>query len=184
MVGARRTRCWQSGTGTARTCSSRHRSTCCVPSQATTFTVTTSSNPTRTLGAYLEEQVAIRDRLFITAAVRTDQNNAFGTNFQSVWYPKASISWVASEEGFFPKLGVLNQLRLRASYGASGVQPGPTQAVKTYGTSNVFFQGTQAVGIQLANPGNPDLKPERSSEFEGGFDSRWWNDRISFDFTY
>jgi len=155
-----------------------------LPSQATTFTVTTSSTPSRTLGAYLEEQVAIRDRLFLTGAVRTDQNNAFGTNFQSVWYPKASISWVASEEGFFPSLGWLNQLRLRASYGASGVQPGPTQAVRTYSTSSVFFQGTQAVGIQLANPGNADLKPERSSEFEAGFDSRWWEDRVSLDFTY
>ena len=155
-----------------------------LPSQATTFTVTTSSIPSRTLGAYLEEQVAIRDRLFLTGAVRTDQNNAFGTNFQSVWYPKASISWVATEEGFFPSFDLLNQLRLRGSYGASGVQPGPTQAVKTYSTSSVFFQGTQAVGIQLANPGNQDLKPERSEEFEAGFDSRWWNDRVSLDFTY
>jgi len=123
-----------------------------LPSQATTFTVTTSSIPSRTLGAYLEEQVAIRDRLFLTGAVRTDQNNAFGTNFQSVWYPKASISWVATEEGFFPSFDLLNQLRLRGSYGASGVQPGPTQAVKTYSTSSVFFQGTQAVGSSSRTP--------------------------------
>jgi len=46
----------------------------------------------------VQEQVALRDRLFLTGAVRTDQNSAFGTNFQRVFYPKASLSWIASDE--------------------------------------------------------------------------------------
>src|SRR5206468_2635498 len=57
---------------------------------------------TKTLGVYVQEQAGLRDRLFLTAAVRSDQNSAFGTNFQRVFYPKISASWIASDETFFP----------------------------------------------------------------------------------
>src|SRR6185503_9160169 len=36
----------------------------------------------KTLGLYVQEQAGLRDRLFITAAIRTDQNSAFGTKFE------------------------------------------------------------------------------------------------------
>ena len=75
----------------------------------------------KTFGVFLEEQVALRDRLFLTAAVRSDQNSAFGTNFQQVYYPKGSLSWIMSDESFFPKFDWLNQFRYRASFGSSGV---------------------------------------------------------------
>ena len=58
----------------------------------------------KTLGVFVEEQAAIRDRLFLTAAVRTDQNSAFGTNFQRVYYPKASLSWVDLRRELLPEL--------------------------------------------------------------------------------
>ena len=60
----------------------------------------------KTLGVYAQEVVGLRDRLFLTAAVRSDQNSAFGTKFQNVLYPKASVSWLISDESFFPKFGL------------------------------------------------------------------------------
>jgi TonB-linked SusC/RagA family outer membrane protein len=155
-----------------------------APSQATTFTISAFSTPSRTVGLYLEEQLAIRDRLYLTGAVRTDKNSAFGQNLDNIYYPKASLSWIASEEGFFPSVPLLNQLRVRASLGTSGVQPGATQSIRTYTAISGFYRGTTASGLQLNNPGNPDLEPERSTEFEGGFDSRWWDDRLSVELTY
>ena len=74
----------------------------------------------------MQEQASFRDRLFLTVAARTDQNSAFGTKFQRVVYPKASVSWIISDESFFPQFDWLNQFRLRSAYGASGVQPGGT----------------------------------------------------------
>ena len=53
---------------------------------------------TKTLGVYLQEQAGFRDRMFLTVAARTDQNSAFGTNFQRILYPKASLSWLMSDE--------------------------------------------------------------------------------------
>src|SRR5690606_12789019 len=91
----------------------------------------------KTLGFYVQEQASLRDKLFITVAARTDQNSAFGTNFQNVVYPKASVSWVMSEEAFFPKISWIDQFRLRGAYGASGVQPSATASFATYAAPSV-----------------------------------------------
>lgn len=146
----------------------------------------------KTLGLYVQEQAAIRDRLFLTAAVRTDQNSAFGTNFQRVYYPKASLSWILSDERFFPHPAFVNTFRLRAAYGASGVQPGATTALQTFNalSANVAINGAGSAtgadvpGLVAAALGNSELKPERSAEFEGGFESQLFSNRVNVDFTY
>src|SRR5258705_3878192 len=77
-----------------------------------------STAETLTLGAYVEQVFGYKDRLFITGALRTDDNSAFGRNFSAVYYPKAQASWVISDEPFFPRSGGISNLRLRAAYGA------------------------------------------------------------------
>jgi TonB-linked SusC/RagA family outer membrane protein len=138
----------------------------------------------KTLGVYVQEQGAFRDRLFLTAAVRTDQNSAFGTNCQRVFYPKVSASWIASDEAFFPHPSWLNQFRLRSAYGASGVQPGATQSFATIATTTVSIANADVPGLRANALGNPNLKPETSAELEAGFDSRLFSNRINVEFTY
>lgn len=160
--------------------------------QAATRDVTNQLRPTavKTLGLYVQEQVSMHDRLFVTAAVRTDQNSAFGSDFQRVFYPKASVSWLTSDESFFPELSWLSQFRLRAAYGASGVQPGATDALTTYEASSVSIarhgtiDGENVPALTADNPGNPELKPETSTEFEGGFDAQLFQDRVRVEYTY
>jgi TonB-linked SusC/RagA family outer membrane protein len=146
---------------------------------------------TKTWGYYAQEQVALRDRLFLTAAVRADENSAFGTNFDRVVYPKLSLSWLLTDEPFFPKLGWLDQLRLRSAYGASGVQPGATSALVIFSSTTVnqpqvavSQSGTDTPGLRASALGNPNLKPELSAEFEGGFEARVFNNRANVDITY
>lgn len=145
----------------------------------------------KTLGFFLQEQVGLRDRLFLTAAVRTDQNSAFGSNFQKVVYPKLSASWLLSDESYFPKYSWLQSMRLRAAYGASGVQPGATAALVTFTAASVSLPartaatgGTNTPGLVAAQPGLPDLKPETSKEFETGFEVQVLDGRASVDYTY
>jgi TonB-linked SusC/RagA family outer membrane protein len=138
----------------------------------------------KTLGYYLQEQATLRDRLFVTFALRTDQNSAFGANSNSITYPKASLSWIASEEPFFPQFGFLNQFRVRAAYGASGTQPRSTDAFVTYTAPTVSINGTDTPGLRSNSLGNADLKPERTTEFEGGFDMRVFNNRANIEVTY
>src|SRR5690606_23555275 len=143
-----------------------------------------TSDESRTMGAFIEQQVAIRDRLFITGAIRSDRNSAFGADFKTVFYPKLSASWVISEEPFFPAPDWLSQLRLRTAYGASGVQPGTTAAVEFYTTATALGEAGEAAGLVYSSVGNRELKPERSTELEVGLDGSFFNDRLSAEITY
>ena len=138
----------------------------------------------KTLGAYVEEQVGIRDRLFVTGAVRTDQNSAFGTNFQRVYYPKFSASYIISDEEWFPRMDWLNALRLRASHGSSGVQPGPNDALRYFAASTVSSDRADQAAVIASTLGNANLKPERATESEGGFEARMLDSRVNLDLTY
>jgi TonB-linked SusC/RagA family outer membrane protein len=152
----------------------------------------TLATASKTLGLYVQEQASLRDRLFLTAAVRSDQNSAFGTNFQRVAYPKLSMSWVVSDESFFPHWQSINQFRIRTAYGASGVQPGSTQSLVTYTATSVSVptanlggvSGTDTPALRASSLGNPNLKPETSAEFEGGVDVRMFSNRSNLELTY
>ena len=155
-----------------------------TPSSGTIPAVGSATTQQNTLGYFIEEQAAIRDRLFITAAVRTDQNSAFGTNFQRVYYPKGSISWILSEENFFPKFRWLDQFRFRTSIGSSGVQPGPIDGLRTFAVTTTAINGADAAGLRSSQLGNPGIRPERATEFETGFDARLWSSRVNVELTY
>jgi len=142
--------------------------------------VTTES---KTLGAFIEERVSFGDRLFLTAAVRADDNSAFGSNFNVVVYPKFSASWLLSEEGFFGESSLFNSLRFRAAWGQSGLQPGTTDALRFLLPIAVTSGGTSVTGVTFGGLGNPNLEPERSSEIEAGFDAQMFDSRVALELT-
>ncbi len=133
-----------------------------------------------TVGVYIQQQIGWRDRLFLTAAVRADDNSAFGENFDLVYYPKVSGSWVLSEEPFWG-LDFVDSFRLRAAYGESGQQPDAFDALRSF-TTRSAPSGTATVTPD--SPGNSELGPERGVEIEAGFGASLFNDRVTLDFTY
>jgi TonB-linked SusC/RagA family outer membrane protein len=143
-----------------------------------------TTTESRTLGAFLEQTLSINDRLFLIGGLRSDRNSAFGADFKTVIYPKLSASWVASDEPFFPRLGWLNQLRLRTAYGASGVQPGTIDAVQFYATTTARGESGDQPGLVFSALGNRQLKPERSTELELGFDLNMFDNRFSAEVTH
>jgi TonB-linked SusC/RagA family outer membrane protein len=155
-----------------------------TPDGALTRTASGNTTLRKTLGLFVEEALAINDRLFLTGAVRSDQNSAFGTNFQSVLYPKLSASWLISDEPFWRAPAMFNSARLRFAYGTSGVQPGPNDALRTFATVTTNIRNVESAGEVFSTIGNADLRPERSSEFEGGFETKLFDNRWSLDVTY
>jgi outer membrane receptor protein involved in Fe transport len=119
----------------------------------------------------------------VTGALRVDNNSAFGSELQWVTYPKASLSWVMSEEPFAERFlpHVVDDLKLRIAYGQSGTQPLSFSALRTY-TAITGPNNTPAVSPN--NVGNPQLGPERGHEVEAGFDAGLWGDRLGVEFTY
>jgi len=135
------------------------------------------------LGFYLQEEVGWRDRLFVTTALRVDDNSAFGADFSLVVYPKLSLSWIISDEDFF-NVGFAEQLKLRFAWGKAGNAPGPFEADRTYTTGTTALDGAVQNLLLTSNYGNPDLKAETGSEWEAGFDASLLNGRAGLEFTY
>src|SRR5690606_13471036 len=69
----------------------------------------------KSLGFFVQEELSWNDRIYLTGAVRFDDNSAFGANFDAQIYPKLSATWVVSDEPFWNVAGV-NSLRLRGAW--------------------------------------------------------------------
>jgi hypothetical protein len=134
-----------------------------------------------TLGTYLEEQVSLDHRLFLTGAVRIDRNSAFGAGFRSATYPKASLSWIVRDG--VPG-GFANTIRVRAAFGASGLQPPANAAIPYFTPVGATLAGVNVPAVTLGGLGNPGLRPERSNELELGVDGEFLAGRASVELTY
>ena len=133
----------------------------------------------KSLGTYVQQQFGWRDRLFVTAALRGDDNSAFGRDFDAAYYPKFSATWVASDEDFW-NVNWLEQFRIRGAWGQAGAQPGAFDAVTLY--DPVSGPGG-SIAITPGSLGDPGLSPEISEELELGFDASLL-ERLSVEFTY
>jgi len=132
------------------------------------------------LGVFAQEQIGYRDNLFVTVGLRYDQHSAFGAAAGGALYPKASVSFIPSATDAWNDIGPVSSLRLRAAVGQSGLQPGAFDAFTTWAP----LPSVLGPGLTPANLGNPDLKPEVSTEWEGGFESGFYNDRFALEATY
>lgn len=138
----------------------------------------------RTVGGYFQQMFSWRDRVFLAGSLRGDDNSAFGTDFGFIYYPGASASWMISEEPFFPATDVLSSLRLRTAVGTSGQRPNFRDAHTLLGPVSATVGNSELAAVRLSRVGNPDLKPERTTEFEVGFDAGLISDRVSLEFGY
>ena len=132
------------------------------------------------VGMFVQQTAAWNNRLFLTAALRGDDNSTFGKDYKAAYYPKFSVSWVASEEPWF-KLPFIGDLRLRGALGAAGTQPATFAAARLYQSTTGYLD---TPGLVPDSYGNPDLKPERSQELELGFESTILNGKIDLSYTH
>lgn len=131
-------------------------------------------------GLFLQETLGLMDKLFLTGGVRLDGNSAFGEEFVTQLYPKASVAYNISEEGFWPT-ALIPSLKLRVAWGTSGLAPAQFAADRTYLAVSAL-EGLPAV--TPGNLGDPNLAPERSSELEMGIDAGLLDNRFGLVLTY
>jgi TonB-linked SusC/RagA family outer membrane protein len=132
------------------------------------------------VGVFLQEQLGFDDYIFITAGGRYDAHSAFGSEFNGVFYPKLSLSVVPSDAPFWDGFGPFSSLRLRTAVGQSGLQPGAFDALTTYSS----LTSATGSGIVQENLGNPNLKPEISTEYEVGLDFGLFDEQYNVEATY
>jgi TonB-dependent SusC/RagA subfamily outer membrane receptor len=149
-----------------------------VSSISSTATTQAREEYTKTvnLGFLAQDRFSIKEKLFMTAGIRIDGNSAFGKDFGYKKYPKFDVSYDLSKESFLPKF--FSAARVRAAYGQAGKMPGPFDSFTSYESTPVF---TSDIGIVPLNPGNADLRPEKSTEVEYGLEVGVLNDRLGFE---
>jgi len=122
-----------------------------------------------------------RSKYLVTATLRRDGSSKFlyPTNTYGN-YPSFSLGWRPSEESFFPKNDILNDLKIRGSYGTLG-----SQNIDNYITTSTlnintgyYFAGGVQNGVGLTNFANPDIKWESSRTTDIGADIGMLNNRI------
>jgi len=148
------------------------------------FAVSENNTGNITLGAFGQEQLSWRDRVFLSGALRADKNSAFGVGFKQIYYPSGSLSWVIGEEPWFPKTDALSSLRLRAAYGESGQRPNFRDAITFFTPVSVITNQGEQAAATVGGVGSANLKAERTKEYETGFDVGVLNERASVSFTY
>ncbi|MDP2479616.1 MAG: SusC/RagA family TonB-linked outer membrane protein [Candidatus Palauibacterales bacterium] len=148
------------------------------------FFVNENFSRLRTVAGFGQEQLSWRDRMYLTFGLRVDNNSAFGGNIGAQFYPSANFSYVMSEEPWFPKSNILSSFRVRAGWGVSGLRPGFRQAQTLFSSVVAIVNGSQTTGVTINSTGNPGLKPERITEYEGGFDAGFLNERLGLQLTY
>jgi TonB-linked SusC/RagA family outer membrane protein len=134
-------------------------------------------------GVFVDQQFAWRERLYVSGGLRYDASNVFGPAAKRPMYPRAQVSYVISDESFFPKTAGLDRLRLRTAWGESGSAPGATQGLQVLVPSTVQYGTTVLPTLLLTDGFNPAIKPEITSEFEGGFDATVLGERVNLEFT-
>lgn len=138
------------------------------------------------MGAFAQQTFGILNKFYLTGAARYDVSSVFGKKFRGQFYPKVSGSYVISNEQFWKDSkisSVISSFKIRSSYG----QAGNLTAISAYdkATSYVPVNVGGLPGVYSpALLGNKDIKPERQTEFEIGTDMSFFNDRLSFEFSY
>ncbi|GAB3262179.1 TonB-dependent receptor [Larkinella harenae] len=124
-------------------------------------------------------------KYLVTATVRADGSSRFGASNKWAVFPSASVAWRLSEEDFLKGNAVINDLKLRASYGLSGNQEIPQyQSLATLGTQNANFNNTVVIGVGPSRVANPDLRWETTAQMDIGIDVGVLNNRITLTADY
>lgn len=143
--------------------------------KATTVNLFVDKRRVEDLGFFLQEEVLINDRLFLTGAARFDQSSNNTETEELFIYPKAAISYR------FPELlpGAVDELKLRLAFGQSGNRPQFGQKFTALDVANIAGVGTSSVsGVTAA-----ELEPERQTEIEGGVDLTLFGERATLGLT-
>lgn len=137
-------------------------------------------------GVFLQQTFGIKDKLFVTGAIRYDESSVFGVDDRSQFYPKVSGSYSLSDEAFWKEgsiNNVLSNLKLRASYGEAGNMSAIGAYDRLTNYSPTSLPGLPGV-VSPGQLGNSGIKPERQTEMEFGTDMSFFNDRLGLEFTY
>lgn len=150
--------------------------------------MSSSKNSSKLIGFFGRVSYGYADRYNILASLRYEGSSKFGDNHKWGAFPSVSLGWNIMNESFMKSTkSWLNNLKLRAGWGITGVIPGASYLSLlrySYNGGNYYRNGKWNKGLKAASNPNPDLKWETAREFNVGIDWSVFNDRLSGSFDY
>ncbi|TDO20873.1 SusC/RagA family TonB-linked outer membrane protein [Pedobacter duraquae] len=124
---------------------------------------------------------AYDSRYLLTLTARRDGSSVFGASTTKYGvFPSAAVGWNISNESFMKNSKLVNNLKLRLSYGKTGNEAvGVYRTITTDGTSRSPFNGISTIGVLAGNLGNSNLQWETTKTANIGLDFGVLNNRIS-----
>lgn len=134
---------------------------------------------------FLRFAYTYKDRYSATVTGRVDGSSKFGDNNKYAFFPSAGLAWNISQEDFLKDNNTISNLKLHTSYGLTG-----NSEIDMYRSLARVSSGTLLIN-DVRNPysyvssmANPDLKWEKTGQFDVGMEIGLWQNKLTFDVAY
>lgn len=118
-------------------------------------------------------------RYLFTLTGRIDGSSRFGANNKYGFFPSGAFAWRVSDEAFMKSIRAVSDLKFRLSYGVTGNDGiGLYNSLSQYATSRTVFGDAEVLANQASRIANPDLRWEKTAQFDAGFDLGLLGNRI------
>lgn len=125
------------------------------------------------------------DTYLATVTARYDGSSKFGQNNKYAFFPSVGLGWLASNEAFLRDNKTISKLKLHTSFGVTGnSEIGTYRSLATMSQSNVIIGNKLHLVSYLDNMPNPNLKWEKTAQWDFGFELGLFNNRLNFDISY
>lgn len=152
-------------------------------SNAATRTESNSYTESSLVSGIVRASYDYKKKYFLTAAIRADGSSKFQKGHRWGWFPSAALAWDIAKESFMEHQHVLQQLKLRSSFGVTG-----NQAINAYSTLGMLTNTLYGWGTSTGFSGywanqfsTPELTWEKTSQFDVGLDLSLFGVDITFD---
>jgi TonB-dependent starch-binding outer membrane protein SusC len=124
----------------------------------------------------------LKGKYLLTASIRADGSSVLSEDNKWGYFPSVAAAWIISDESFLESATILNNLKLRMSWGKSGNSAvNPYQTLTVLGSDKVYYTyGAQLITGQVPSIlGNPELTWETTSTYDAGLDLSLYKERIN-----
>ena len=120
-----------------------------------------------------------------TVTGRYDGSSKFGQNNKYAFFPSVGLGWLASNESFLKDIETISKLKLHTSFGMTGnSEIGTYRSLATVSQSTTILGGKMVTVSYLDNMPNANLKWEKTSQWDLGFELGLFKNRLNFDISY
>lgn len=134
---------------------------------------------------FLRFAYTYKDRYSATVTGRVDGSSKFGANNKYAFFPSAGLAWNVSQEDFLKDNNYISNLKLHTSYGLTGnSEIDPYKSLGLVSASTTLFNGSRVPSLYVNNMPNPDLKWEKTAQFDAGINLGLFQNRLNFDVSY